>query len=93
MTPTGIVRKLDPLGRIVIPKEVRANLNILERDPLEILISGENIILRRYHSSQSCHITGKISSDNIVLADGKLVISKEGLNQVFSELKDKNIIA
>ena len=45
---TGIVRRIDELGRIVIPKEIRKNLRIRSGDNLEILLEGENIVLRKY---------------------------------------------
>lgn len=46
---TGIVRKVDELGRIVLPKELRSTLNINERDPLEIYVDDQNrIILKKY---------------------------------------------
>jgi AbrB family transcriptional regulator, transcriptional pleiotropic regulator of transition state genes len=46
---TGIVRKVDELGRIVLPKELRVILNINEKDPLEIFVDEENrIILKKY---------------------------------------------
>ena len=48
MKSTGIVRKIDELGRIVIPKELRRTLNIEEGDPLEIFVDGEEVILRKY---------------------------------------------
>ena len=48
MKATGIVRKVDELGRIVLPMELRRTMNINERDPLEIFVEGENIILRKY---------------------------------------------
>lgn len=48
MKSTGIVRKVDELGRIVIPKELRRTLNIEEGDPLEIFGDGEEVILRKY---------------------------------------------
>lgn len=48
MRNTGIVRNLDNLGRIVIPKEMRRVLDIAEKDPVEILIQDETIILRKY---------------------------------------------
>ena len=49
MKATGIVRKVDDLGRIVIPKEIRKNLKIREGDPVEIFVSqGENIVLKKY---------------------------------------------
>ena len=46
---TGIVRKVDELGRIVLPKELRVVLNINEKDPLEVFVDEENrIILKKY---------------------------------------------
>lgn len=45
---TGIIRRIDNLGRIVIPREMRRSLNINDGDPLEISRSGKNIILERY---------------------------------------------
>ena len=48
MKSTGIVRRLDELGRIVIPIEIRNKFNISERDPIEIYVDGTNIILSKY---------------------------------------------
>jgi transcriptional pleiotropic regulator of transition state genes len=48
MKSTGIVRKVDDLGRIVIPIELRRTLNIAERDSLEIYVEGPAIILKKY---------------------------------------------
>jgi transcriptional pleiotropic regulator of transition state genes len=45
---TGIVRKVDSLGRIVLPIELRRTLGIDVKDPLEIFVDGEHIILRKY---------------------------------------------
>ena len=46
MKSTGIVRKVDELGRVVIPIELRRTLNIAEKDALEIYVDGEHIILK-----------------------------------------------
>lgn len=51
MKSTGIVRKVDELGRIVLPIELRRTLDIAERDSLEIYVEGDSIILRKYHAS------------------------------------------
>jgi transcriptional pleiotropic regulator of transition state genes len=48
MKSTGIVRKVDELGRVVIPIELRRTLDIEERDSLEIYVDGDKIILRKY---------------------------------------------
>ena len=51
MKTTGIVRKLDELGRIVLPIELRRTFNIEEKDPLEIYVEGDTIILKKYQIS------------------------------------------
>ncbi|MBC8545729.1 AbrB/MazE/SpoVT family DNA-binding domain-containing protein [Clostridiaceae bacterium NSJ-31] len=48
MKSTGIVRKVDELGRIVLPKELRNTLDIKEKDSLEIYVDGDQIILKKY---------------------------------------------
>ena len=48
MKSTGFVHKLDPLGHIVLPMELRKTLNIKEKDALEIFVDGESIILTKY---------------------------------------------
>ena len=48
MKSTGIVRKIDELGRIVLPIELRRTLGIEEKDRIEIFVDGESIILRKY---------------------------------------------
>lgn len=48
MKSTGIVRKVDELGRVVIPIELRRTMNINEKDALEIFVDGERIILKKY---------------------------------------------
>ncbi|HEX6971267.1 MAG TPA: AbrB/MazE/SpoVT family DNA-binding domain-containing protein [Limnochordia bacterium] len=45
---TGIVRKVDELGRVVIPIELRRTLQIAEKDALEIYVDGEKIVLKKY---------------------------------------------
>ena len=48
MKSTGIVRKVDELGRIVLPIELRLTLDIAEKDCLEIYMDGESIVLKKY---------------------------------------------
>lgn len=48
MKTTGIIRRIDELGRIVIPKEIRRNLRIKEGENIEILVDNENIVLKKY---------------------------------------------
>ncbi len=58
MKSTGIVRKVDELGRIVLPKELRRTLGISEGDPIEIFTEGETIILRKYRVG--CAVCGSM---------------------------------
>ena len=51
MKSTGIVRKVDQLGRIVIPKELRSILEISDKDALEIYVDGKKVILQKYEPS------------------------------------------
>ena len=54
MKSTGIVRKVDELGRVVIPIELRRTLSINEKDALEIYVDTDKIILRKYEPTCSC---------------------------------------
>jgi transcriptional pleiotropic regulator of transition state genes len=71
MKSTGIVRKVDELGRIVLPIELRRTLDIAEKDPLEIYVSEDSIILKKYQPS--CVFCD--SAKNIVNYKGKNVCS------------------
>jgi len=48
---TGIVRPIDPFGRIVLPKEIRTTFNITDKDSLEIFVDDSMIILKKYEPS------------------------------------------
>lgn len=56
MSDTGIVRRVDDLGRIVIPMELRRSLGIKVKDPISISVEGERIILEKAHDA--CVICG-----------------------------------
>jgi len=51
MKSTGMIRRVDELGRVVIPKEIRNKLDIQEKDPLEIYVQEDCIILKKYESN------------------------------------------
>lgn len=78
MRSTGIVRKVDTLGRIVLPMEWRRQLGIEHKDGLEIFIEGDQIRLKKYAPDQECIITGEIDENNKVLADGKVICQPRG---------------
>ncbi|PWA12110.1 transition state regulator Abh [Pueribacillus theae] len=87
MKSTGIVRKVDELGRVVIPVELRRTLGIEVKDNIEIIVENDRIVLKKYTPSMSCHITGEVSDDNLVLADGKLILSKKAAEKILEEIK------
>ncbi len=79
MKATGVIRKVDNLGRVVIPKELRKTLQIDTGTPLEIFVKDEFVILRKYEINKACFITGIISEDNIEIGPGKYV-SLQGID-------------
>ncbi|MBE5951050.1 MAG: AbrB/MazE/SpoVT family DNA-binding domain-containing protein [Lachnospiraceae bacterium] len=69
MKNTGIVRRLDELGRITLPIELRRNLDLSEKDPVEIYVSEDMIILKKFEPVDT--FTG--SRENLIEYKGKLV--------------------
>ncbi len=69
MKSTGIVRKVDELGRVVIPIELRRTLGIEEKDALEIYVDQDRIILRKYEPSCSCIFCG--NADHVTKFKGR----------------------
>lgn len=67
MKSTGIVRKVDELGRIVLPIELRRTLDIAEKDSLEIYVDDNRIVLKKYEPS--CIFCG--SSKDVITYKGK----------------------
>ncbi|MEY9976535.1 transcriptional pleiotropic regulator of transition state genes [Lysinibacillus sp. RC79] len=66
MKSTGITRKVDELGRVVIPKELRDNLEIKEKDPLEIFTEGSNIILRKFEPVSESKIRTQVELEKLL---------------------------
>ncbi len=68
MKATGMVRKVDELGRVVLPIELRRTMGIEEKDPVEIFVDGDRIILKKYepacvfcgNASEVQHFHGKL---------------------------------
>lgn len=87
MKSTGVVRKVDELGRIVLPVELRRNFDVKEKDPLEIFVDGDQIILQKYKPDMTCDITGETSAENKKFANGNLVLSPEGARLLMNELQ------
>lgn len=72
MKSTGVVRKVDELGRIVLPIELRRSLDIAEKDALEIYVDGEQVILKKYQPA--CVFCGE--ARDISNYKGKNICSK-----------------
>ena len=72
MRATGVLRKIDGLGRIVIPMEMRNKLDISTNDPLEIHVEGSQIVLKKY--DPDCTFCG--STKNVTEFKGKNVCEK-----------------
>lgn len=88
MKSTGIVRKIDPLGRIVIPKELRRTFDLKEGNPMEIFIEDDIILLKKYQANNACMVTGDVSDRNIKYAPG-LILSSEGAEILLQKLQEK----
>lgn len=69
MKSTGMVRKIDELGRIVLPIEIRNTMDIKSRDAVEIFVDEDKIILKKYEPS--CIFCG--NADNVEFYRGKLI--------------------
>ena len=61
MKSTGIVRKIDELGRMVVPKEIRDTMGIEKNDPMEFFVEGNRIIVTKY--TEGCSLCG--NSENL----------------------------
>lgn len=72
MKSTGIIRRVDELGRVVVPIEIRNQFNIVEKDPIEIYVDGSSIILKKYEPN--CVFCG--NTEDLVEYKNKLVCSK-----------------
>lgn len=84
MKSTGIIRKLDELGRVVIPIEIRKQFNIDQKDPIEIFIDGSSIILKKFEPN--CIFCG--STKKLINYSDKLICGK--CAKKISQLKEEN---
>lgn len=83
MKATGVVRRIDDLGRIVIPKEIRRNFKINEGDSLEIFVENNDIVLKKYSllddmvesAFDLVEVVLKIYHKNIIITDREKVIA------------------
>ncbi len=85
MKSTGIIRKVDELGRVVIPIEIRNQFNIVEKDPIEIYVDKSAIILKKFEPN--CIFCG--NTEDLLEYKNKLVCEKcsNELNLLHDKLK------
>ena len=105
MKTTGVVRRIDELGRIVIPKEIRKNLRIKNGDSMEIFLNDEEIVLKKYSPIESLENVlinyvdsfNQVMKHNIIITDRDKVIAISGslkkkyLGRSISEFTDRSI--
>ncbi len=82
---TGIIRRIDDLGRVVIPKEIRRKLHIKEGDPLEITLDGDKVCFELYTPYYEYEERIKMLIDDIELNE---YLSSEDKTKAVSALKD-----
>ena len=96
---TGIVRKIDELGRIVIPKEIRKNLNIRNGEDVQIFIQDNSNVLKKYEKLLSMKENAdiyinnfkKLTSSDIIITDKEKVISSSVLAYIGNKIDSKII--
>lgn len=86
----GIIRKVDELGRVVLPVELRRSLGISVRDSMEIYVDGDRVIFKKHEPQNKCVVTGIIDDDNHVLYDGQLILSEQGAEELLKRLEAIN---
>ena len=84
MKSTGMVRAVDVLGRIVIPIELRRTLGIEVKDPVEIFVDGDQIVLKKYLPFGQCAVTGEVLKENEKFAG--IMLSPKGKAELLSAL-------
>lgn len=72
MKSTGIIRRMDELGRVVIPIEIRNQFNIVEKDPMEIYVDGSSIVLKKFEPN--CIFCG--NTKKLIEYNNKLICEK-----------------
>lgn len=84
------IRSLDEIGRIVLPKQIRKELHLGEKQMLEVYNDGERIIIEKYDNLEPCLVTGESTKSNHTFAfgHGKVTLSPEGLEKLIEELNE-----
>ena len=86
MKETGILRRIDELGRIVVPKEIRKKLKIREGDNLDIFVSEDNVILKKYSPLNDLELILSVLLDAFKRISNVVVVVTD-LNKVIASTK------
>lgn len=89
MKSTGVIRRIDELGRVVIPKEIRKTLRIKDGESLEIYLENTNIILKKYSMFDGMNKFYKIFVDSIYeeLNDNVLIVDRDVVLAAAGDIK------
>lgn len=91
MKSIGVVRKVDDLGRIVLSAELRRVFDIEIKDPLEIFVENNKIILQKYNPGKACAVAGETTPENRTFGNGELTLSPKGIEILLHELNANNL--
>lgn len=100
MTKSGITRRIDELGRIVIPKEMRINLGIRDGEPLEIYVDNNTIVIKKFSqvenikdiSSKVCNIISDICKIDLLISDReKIIVTSSKLKELSNNKLDERL--
>lgn len=93
MKTTGVVRRIDDLGRIVIPKEIRKSLRIKDGESLEICLDSENIILKKYSELNNLGDFYKnyVDSINSYIKENIIIVDRNSIVAIAGDLKKKYV--
>jgi transcriptional pleiotropic regulator of transition state genes len=91
MEKTGCIRKMDALGRLVVPMEIRKKMMIKDDDLFEVFINEETLCFRKYYRSDSYLIVAKSLADELEANSSNIPNSteiKEKLNEIIGLLQE-----
>lgn len=95
MTKSGITRRIDELGRIVVPKEIRYNLGIRDGEPLEIYTENNTIVIKKYSQVENikdisiniCDVITDVCNVNVLISDREKIIATSSILKDLVNLK------
>ncbi|PEF39590.1 AbrB family transcriptional regulator [Bacillus wiedmannii] len=80
-----MIRRIDDLGRVVLPKEMRRTLALVPNTSVELFVQDGNVHIMK--QERTCFVTGNISENHMEFYDGRLVLSHEGAKDLMKTLQ------